>query len=87
MMVPHLSVCPCVYVCVCADSPIRQWMYYDAAEALPDKPLEKADVQPVGCRYDGSIMVFGKAMQVGCRVYLMRRMGRFIVCAIWEYYG
>lgn len=45
-------------------SPIRQWMYYDAAEALPDKPLDRAEVQPVGCRYDGSIMVFGKTMQV-----------------------
>ncbi|CAM9877805.1 unnamed protein product [Pylaiella littoralis] len=44
-------------------SPIRQWMYYDAAEALPDKPLDRAEVQPVGCRYDGSIMVFGKTMQ------------------------
>lgn len=39
-------------------------MYYDAVEALPDKPLAKEEVQPIGCRYDGSIMVFGKAMQV-----------------------
>lgn len=39
-------------------------MYYDAAEALPEKPLPKEEVQPVGGRYDGSIMVFGKAMQV-----------------------
>eukprot|EP00752_Nemacystus_decipiens_P009961 g8884.t1 len=44
-------------------SPIRQWMYYDAAEALPEKPLPKEEVQPVGCRYDGSIMVFGRTMQ------------------------
>ncbi|CAM9314362.1 unnamed protein product, partial [Hapterophycus canaliculatus] len=43
-------------------SPIRQWMYYDAAEALPEKPLPKEEVQPVGCRYDGSIMVFGRTM-------------------------
>lgn len=39
-------------------------MYYDAVEALPDTPLPKEEVQPIGCRYDGSIMVFGKAMQV-----------------------
>lgn len=45
-------------------SPIKQWMYYDAAEALPEKPLPKEEVQPVGSRYDGSIMVFGKTMQV-----------------------
>ncbi|CAM9738448.1 unnamed protein product, partial [Ectocarpus sp. 8 AP-2014] len=44
-------------------SPIRQWMYYDAFEALPEKPLAKEEVQPLGCRYDGSIMVFGKTMQ------------------------
>lgn len=44
-------------------SPIKQWMYYDAAEALPEKPLPKEEVQPVGSRYDGNIMVFGKTMQ------------------------
>ncbi|CAM9515783.1 unnamed protein product [Ascophyllum nodosum] len=44
-------------------SPIKQWMYYDAFEALPEKPLPKDQVQPLDTRYDGSIMVFGKAMQ------------------------
>lgn len=39
-------------------------MYYDAFEALPEKPLPKEEVQPLDCRYDGSIMVFGKTMQV-----------------------
>lgn len=48
-------------------SPVRQWMYYDAAEALPEKPLPKEEVQPIGSRYDGSIMVFGRTMQVGRR--------------------
>lgn len=32
-------------------------------EALPDEPLPEADVQPLGCRYDGQIAVFGKGMQ------------------------
>lgn len=47
-------------------------MYYDAVEALPDEPLPKEEVQPIGCRYDGSIMVFGKTMQVSS---LHRRRG------------
>lgn len=55
----------CLFTCLLAGSPIRQWMYYDAAEALPEKPLSKEEVQPIGCRYDGSIMVFGRTMQVG----------------------
>jgi ubiquitin-activating enzyme E1 len=44
--------------------PIRQWFYYDAVEALP--PLEALtadDLQPIGCRYDGQVVTFGKAMQ------------------------
>lgn len=53
-----------VLFCFVFLSPVKQWMYYDAVEALPDKPLAKEEVQPIGCRYDGSIMVFGKAMQV-----------------------
>ncbi|CAM9357925.1 unnamed protein product, partial [Choristocarpus tenellus] len=44
-------------------SPIKQWLYYDAVEALPDEPLPQAQVQPLNCRYDGSIMVFGKSIQ------------------------
>lgn len=55
-------------------------MYYDAAEALPEKPLPKEEVQPIGSRYDGSIMVFGKAMQVRstvARVPSCSRVGLF----------
>ncbi|CAM9804972.1 unnamed protein product, partial [Discosporangium mesarthrocarpum] len=49
-------------------SPIKQWLYYDAMEALPDEPLPEEEVQPQMCRYDGSIMVFGKKMQVSLMV-------------------
>ena len=43
--------------------PIKQWFYYDAVESLPDEPLSEEEVQPLGCRYDGQIMVYGRAMQ------------------------
>lgn len=44
-------------------TPIQQWYYYDAYEALPDEPLSAEEVSPQNCRYDGQIMVFGKQMQ------------------------
>lgn len=43
--------------------PIRQWFYFDAVEALHDEPLPVQEVTPIGCRYDGQIMVFGREMQ------------------------
>jgi ubiquitin-activating enzyme E1 len=43
--------------------PIRQWFYYDAVEALHDTPLPAEEVAPRGCRDDGPIMVFGRALQ------------------------
>lgn len=43
--------------------PIRQWYYFDAVESLPAEPLTEEAVSPVGCRYDGQIMVFGKSIQ------------------------
>lgn len=46
--------------------PVRQWLYHDAAEALPyapDAPLPASEVAPSGCRYDGQIAVFGRAFQ------------------------
>lgn len=60
------SLATFLFECVCICSPIKQWMYYDAMEALPDpdKILPKEQVQPLNCRYDGSIMVFGREMQV-----------------------
>lgn len=45
--------------------PIRQWLYLDAAEALPpaDAPLPPSDVAPTGSRYDGQIVCLGRAFQ------------------------
>lgn len=46
--------------------PVRQWLYHDAAEALPysaDAPLPAAEVAPAGTRYDGQIAVFGRSFQ------------------------
>ncbi|KAG5187960.1 ubiquitin-activating enzyme E1 [Tribonema minus] len=47
--------------------PIRQWLYWDAEEALPAAAeggvLAVEEVQPQNCRYDGQIMVFGKTLQ------------------------
>lgn len=43
--------------------PIVQWFHFDALEALPDEPLPAEAVQPVGSRYDGQIMVFGREIQ------------------------
>jgi ubiquitin-activating enzyme E1 len=44
-------------------SPIQQWYYLDGEDALPDTPLSEEEVSPLGCRYDGQIMVFGRQMQ------------------------
>lgn len=46
--------------------PIKQWMYYDALEALPDDILAEDEVTPgiTPSRYDGQIMVFGRQMQM-----------------------
>ncbi len=43
--------------------PIKQWFYFDAVEALSDEPLPQEEVAPQGNRYDGQVMVFGKALQ------------------------
>lgn len=43
--------------------PIMQWLYYDAVEALPQPLPSEADCAPTGCRYDGQIAVFGRALQ------------------------
>ncbi len=44
-------------------TPLQQWLYLDAVEALPDNPLSEAEVAPLGCRYDGQIAVFGRTLQ------------------------
>lgn len=43
--------------------PIRQFMYFDAMEALPSPLPSEADCAPRGSRYDGQIAVFGAAFQ------------------------
>ena len=45
-------------------TPIKQFFLFDAMECLPPQPLPEAEVQPLGCRYDGQIMVFGRGLQV-----------------------
>ncbi len=44
-------------------SPLQQWLYLDAEEALPSPPLSEAEVAPLECRYDGQISVFGRTIQ------------------------
>ena len=50
--------------------PINQWLHFESAKSLPrlwsrkdGPPVEEADVQPLGCRYDGQIVVFGRSFQ------------------------
>lgn len=43
-------------------SPIHQWFYYDALEALSETPLSEDEVTPIGSRYDSQIMLFGKTI-------------------------
>ena len=42
-------------------SPLKQWLHYDIFETLPKE--ENIDRNPVGCRYDDQIMVYGKELQ------------------------
>jgi len=44
-------------------TPLKQWLYFDAVEALPDEPLTEAEVAPMDCRYDSQIVVFGRTIQ------------------------
>eukprot|EP01027_Heterolobosea_sp_BB2_P001334 GEZU01002038.1.p1 GENE.GEZU01002038.1~~GEZU01002038.1.p1 ORF type:complete len:1006 (+),score=425.20 GEZU01002038.1:121-3138(+) len=44
-------------------TPLKQWLYFDFVEALPDPLPSEEEVQPVGSRYDGQIVVFGKKFQ------------------------
>jgi len=44
--------------------PIKQWMYFDSLESLPDNcKRSEASCAPQGTRYDGQIAVFGKEYQ------------------------
>jgi ubiquitin-activating enzyme E1 len=45
---------------------VRQWLYYDALECLPenaDEVLTEATCKPAKSRYDGQRAVFGDAFQ------------------------
>ncbi len=46
--------------------PIKQWLYFDALECLPEDKsgLTEAACAPVGSRYDGQLAVFGQDFQV-----------------------
>uniref|UniRef100_A0A672SHW2 E1 ubiquitin-activating enzyme n=1 Tax=Sinocyclocheilus grahami TaxID=75366 RepID=A0A672SHW2_SINGR len=47
-------------------TPLRQWLYFDALECLPqenDEVLSEDACAPVNSRYDGQIAVFGSAFQ------------------------
>ena len=46
--------------------PIRQWLYFDALECLPEDKsgLTEEVCKPTGSRYDGQVAVFGQDFQV-----------------------
>jgi ubiquitin-activating enzyme E1 len=41
-------------------SPLKQWLHFDIEEALPKKEVNR---QPLGCRYDDQIKIFGQELQ------------------------
>ncbi|KAI0563060.1 ubiquitin-activating enzyme E1 [Gracilaria domingensis] len=43
--------------------PIRQFMYYDCMEILPETLPSEAECAPRGSRYDGQIAIFGSTFQ------------------------
>ena len=44
--------------------PIKQWLYFDSLESLPANTKRSEELcKPLGSRYDGSIVVFGKEFQ------------------------
>lgn len=44
--------------------PVKQWMYFDSLESLPTGSKRTPDTcKPLGSRYDGQIVVFGKEYQ------------------------
>ena len=44
-------------------TPISQYLAFDAIECLPDEEPSVEDIQPIGSRYDGQIVVFGRKFQ------------------------
>lgn len=41
--------------------PLRQWTYYDCFESLPQG--ENINREPMGCRYDDQIRIYGREVQ------------------------
>ncbi|XP_010731086.3 ubiquitin-like modifier-activating enzyme 1 [Larimichthys crocea] len=46
-------------------TPLKQWLYFDALECLPEEgdQLAEGSLPAIGTRYDGQIAVFGSAFQ------------------------
>jgi len=44
-------------------TPLHQYLFFDAMECLPDKPVPDEQLARRGCRYDDQIAVFGAAFQ------------------------
>ena len=74
--------------------PIKQWYYFDAVETLSEDPLPEEEVSPVGGRYDGQVMVYGKTVQaklealklfvvgagaIGCE--MLKNFARWALCS------
>jgi ubiquitin-activating enzyme E1 len=62
-IVGGLAAQEAIKACALKYTPITQFLYMDCVEALPSTPLSPAEVQPLGCRYDGQIAVFGRTLQ------------------------
>ncbi|CRK40471.1 hypothetical protein BN1708_016804, partial [Verticillium longisporum] len=44
--------------------PVNQWMYFDSLESLPSSSARSAELcKPLGSRYDGQVVVFGREYQ------------------------
>ncbi|KAH7375029.1 hypothetical protein B0T11DRAFT_234402 [Plectosphaerella cucumerina] len=45
-------------------TPIKQWLYFDSLESLPTSTARSVELcKPLGSRYDGQIVVFGREYQ------------------------
>lgn len=43
--------------------PVKQWLYIDALETLPNPLPTEHDAQPINSRYDGQVVVYGQLFQ------------------------
>ncbi|MGH0176724.1 UNVERIFIED_CONTAM: hypothetical protein FKN15_073442 [Acipenser sinensis] len=70
-------------------TPLKQWLYFDALECLPEEneelTLTEETCAPRGCRYDGQIAVFGSAFQeklAGLKYFMSKQIAGKIIPAI-----